>query len=235
MTTQTNHDPTFQILINSLLLDAPINSIEYVWSSTKDVLRSMALLWSEPILDSKSLLDLSIGILLLDHISANIQRYKPKMTTEDAYAYTNTNMNASPAMGSDTKSLDGMDSLLSGDILFGSRFIAVLGGFALALSCLAHVPQEPRFFAPRWFLFSLPRHRHRGGPSSAHLMYFLLLLFCLESMLIVSILMFGIHAITFPEQLEEDVKILTSLMVAWFTSLLASSFVRYYLYYSIGD
>lgn len=128
-----------------------------------------------------------------------------------------------------------MDSLFPGGILFGSPFVAVLGGFALALSFIANAPYETRMFAPRWLRALFPRQNLVGGYSSTILMYLLLFLFCLEGMLMMSILMFGCHAITFPEWIEEDVKILTSLMGVWFTSLLTSSFVRCYLYYSIGD
>lgn len=224
----TRTPSTFQIqLNNSSSLEAVITNTEYIWSSTKDLLRNIVSVWIEPIMDRRSLINLSIGVLLLEHVSVHIQRYDPKTTTERIILPSPTDR--------DTGSLDEHDSLLSGGLVFGSPFMAVLGGFALVLSCLANAPHDASFFAPAWFRVILPPHHHGSGISSALLLYVLLLMFCLESILMISILMFGCHAITFPEWLEHDVKILISLMGTWLTSLLASSFLRYYLYYSIGD
>lgn len=217
MTQNVAEDRTIRIPVNSLMLDAPLSWLEYLWNSAKEVLSSMVLLWIEPILDSKSLLDLSIGLLLLERVGANIQRYEPKIILNQA-AHSPPNMEAS----------------IPGGILFGTPFIAILGSFALVISCLSNAPHDTRLFAPTWLRMLLPRHRPAGS-SSTVLVYMLLFLFCLESMLMISILMFGCHAITFPEWLEGDIKILTSLMGAWLVSILASSFVRYFLYYSIGD
>jgi hypothetical protein len=221
----------FRVPVDSRLLDC----FDNLWSSTKEVLSGMAMLWIQPIMDPKSLIDLSIGLLLMERVSANIQRYDPKMAMERANASPSSFGGfADGAPGTGT----GMDSLFPGGILLGSPFIAVLGGVALALSCLSNAPYDTRIFASTWLRALLPRQNNLldgGGASSAGLLYLLLLLFCFESMLMVSILMFGYHAITFPEWIEEDVKILTSLMGVWLSSLLMSSFVRYYFFYSIGD
>ena len=218
-----------RIPVSALVLDAPLNWINCVWTSMKEVLSSMVLLWIEPIVDSKSLIDLSIGMLLLERVSAKIKRYEPKTMMEHS-AVRN-----SSGSGGNSGSSPGAQASFPGGILFGAPFIAVLGSFALVLSCLSHAQNDTRLFAPTWVRMLLPRHQRRGSTSSTMFTYLLMLLFCLESLLMISILMFGCHAITFPEWIEEDVKILTSLMGAWLTSLLASSFVRYYLYYSIGD
>lgn len=186
------------------------------------VLTSMISLWIQPIMDSKSLMDLSIGMLLMQRVGANIQRYQPKVMIERVHAR-------------DSGSWESGDSLLSSAIVYGSSFLAVLGGMTLLLSCVASSPQNVRRLAPIWIQIFLPRHRHGGGSSSATMMYFLLILFGVESLLMVSILMFGCHAVTFPEWMEQDLQVLTFLVCAWLTSLLASSFVRYHLYYSIGD
>lgn len=214
---------TFQIPVNSLFLDVPITCLQRVWNNVKEVLTSMVLVWIQPIMDSKSLMDLSIGMLLMQRVGANIQRYGTKTMIERVHAR-------------DSGSWDHGDSKVSSGVLYGSPFVAVLGGLALVLSCVANSPPEVRRLAPFWIRIFLPRHHyHGGGSSSASLMYLLLVLFGIESSLMVCILMFGCHAVLFPDWLDEDLQILTFLICAWLASLLASSIVRYHLYYSIGD
>lgn len=220
--TPGRNDTTFQIPVDSFLLDAPMAFLKNVWNAVMEVLTNMVLLWIEPIMDSKSLIDLSIGMLLMQRVGSNIQRYDPKAMLERVHTR-------------DSASWESGDSLLSSGVLFGSPFAAVLLGIVLVLSCQANSREDVRRLAPIWIRLFLPRYRHGGGSSSAALMYLLLFLFGIESLLMVSILIFGCHAITFLEWLEEDLQILTYLVCAWLTTLLASSFVRYHLYYSIGD
>ena len=192
----------------------------------------MAMLWLEPIMDSNSLIELSIVLLLIERVIGSIPRLDPKILAMERSTHAST-----PPLGGG--STDGSWFHVGGALL-GSPFITVLGGFAMLLSCLANnAPYETRLFGPNWWrsLF-LPRHESLmvgSAAASPGLLYFLLLLFCLEGMLLLSITMLGCHALTFPEWIEEDVKIVTSLMGVWLISLLASSSVRCCLYYSMGD
>lgn len=64
----------FQVSVDSRLLDC----FENLWSGTTEILSDMVMLWFEPILDSNSLIEISIGLLLMERVSANIKPWKKR-------------------------------------------------------------------------------------------------------------------------------------------------------------
>jgi hypothetical protein len=172
----------------------------------------------EPIMDPMILIDLSIALLILERVGANLQPYEPRFLNE-------SNMAVPPQQVANDK-VDPSTIVT----LLGSPLMALFGTLALVFSCMANSSYNSHSTLLADGL------RMASQQRSAVLLYILLVLFCFESVLVLSILLVACHALTFPQyEAEEHITVLFLLTVAWVISLMSSNFLRYNLYQSIGD
>ena len=208
---------TIRIPLNSSIwLDRPRSA----WEWTYEFLCFLV----EPILDPASLIELSIGLLLLERIGARLQRYEAELFDSTVQAAASSRQQQ--AALEETTAIPGS---FSG--ILGSPLIAIFGTFALVFSCMANSSYNVHST-----LMAPSIQRVASQQSSAVLLYLLLIFFCFESMLAISMMLVACHALTFPEfATEEHINMLFLLAVAWITSLAVSSFTRHSLYQSMGD
>jgi hypothetical protein len=217
--TSQSNGTSIRIPINSLWLDRPRDFVGDAWQLTKDAVGCITLLF-EPIMDRTSLVDLSIGLLILEHIGSRLQPFEVQSL--------NDKMTAQQPLQHVADMGERHDALWTSDI-FGSPAIAIFGTLALLFSCLANSSYDSRLLAPVWLRMVMPHQ------SSAVLLYVLLILFCLESVILLSIILLAFHALTFPQYIEEDLAILFIMTGVWICSLFGSTLMRHFLYYSMGD
>jgi hypothetical protein len=225
---------TLRIPISAGLCDrAQHVSNEFV-SGVKEAVSCLCLLFVEPIMDTSSLLDLSIGLLLLERVGSSLQPYETTLltTTEKMIYSESTNLQGNTLTSEQLELLQRHDQAFHS---FAGPAFAFLGSpFCLFLSLaamfivVANSSSNSAIFAPLWF-------RILTHQSTTFVMYILIVLFVLESVLVVCILVLACHALLFPQYLEENMSILFVLSGLWTASLMASSLVRYNLHQSIGD
>lgn len=238
-------------------IDFPISFIEAMIQIGGDILSCIGLFF-EPFMDPASLIDLSIGLLLLERVGISLEPPpEAKLLTEkmimqeivDAVA-TATSATSSAQTAGETAATAAAATLAqqySQTIgattttgaaaaaslnwyltIVGSPLIALCASLLLVYSCLSNYTYHTSGLVPFW-LRVVAHHR------SVIIIYVLVILFCIESILIVSILLLACHAITFPQHFEENMTILLILSGFLMASLTTSNVVRYSLYHSIGD
>ena len=208
-----------QIPINSLWLEVPMDAIASFLEVTGDLLNEMALLWIEPIFDDKGLLNLSIGLLVMERVGSSLQRYESKWMDEVS---TNTQISGETMS---SESLFWLDTWSWNDLL-SPPGVALFGTLAVVFTCVANASHDIQMMIPICL---------RMYDGSVMFIYILLLLFCLESIMMLAILVFACHALTFWQWMEEDLTILAVLIPTWLLSIMTSSLMRFFLYFSIGD
>ena len=192
-----------------------------VWQCTKDAMA----FFLEPLMDTSSLIDLSIALLLLECVGAYLQPYESTMCHEELLLLQRAGQLQQSTTTEDATTLA---------TLLGSPAIALCGTFTLLLSLMITSSLEgpSSFLAPIWNRISFLEEY-----SSTFLMYLLLIMFCVESILILSIMTVACHALLIPQQggAEEHLAMLMFLTTVWVVNLIISSFLRFSLYQSIGD
>jgi hypothetical protein len=151
----------------------------------------------EPVLDSSGLVDLSIALLLLERIGTFLQPSEQKLL---------------PAIVTDS-SLFVTINELAHSVVLGSPAIGLLGSLALLFSCFANSSFSS---TPSWL---------RQGSGNL-ILYIILILFCLESSLILSILLIACQTLHF----DESGGLLLVLFLCCLTSLVGSNYARRYLF-----
>lgn len=190
-----------------------------IWQLTKNLTTCLF----EPMMDPTSLIDLSIALLVLERVGANLQPYEPRFVNKESGV-----IGPLPLQQVQGK-ID--DSFLSIVNFLGSPCMAVFGTLALVFSCMANSSYNVHSTLLAEGL------RMASHTSSVFLLYMLLILFCFETMLVLFIMLVAFHALTVSQNggAEEHITVLFLLTVAWIFSLTASNFLRYSLYQRMGD
>jgi hypothetical protein len=209
---------TVQIRLDTSWIERPYYYVRDLWRWSKATMGCcLTVLLFEPIMDPTSLIDLSIGLMLLERI----QPYEEVRILSEKIILQQ-------GQHRQTVEVEEQVVLYILGLLLGSPIMTLFASTVLIFSfVLANSNYHSSLLAPLWFR-AFTRQR------STSVMYMLLALFCLESILILAILLLACHALAFPQYLEEHIAVLFTLTGAWILSLMASSVVRYNLYQIIG-
>jgi Na+/alanine symporter len=197
-----------------------------LWRWTKDAMGCMTLFF-EPIMDPTSLIDLSIALLVLERVGANyLQPYERRLFLNES-----SSLAVPPQQVAND---DKVDPSTIAAAMLGSPTLMVLLFGTLAFSWMA---ANSSYNNHSTMMLLDEGLRMASQQRSAVLLYIMLVLFCFESILVLSLLVTACHALSFPQYgaAEEHITVLFLLTVAWVISLTASNFLRYNLYQSIGD
>jgi hypothetical protein len=163
---------------------------------------AVSVFFLEPVLDSSGLVDLSIALLLLERIGTSLQPLEQKVL---------------PAIVTDSGLFETINELAH-TVVLGSPAIGLLGSLALLFSCFVNSSFSS---TPSWL--------HQG--SGTLILYIILIIFCLESSLILSILLIACKTLHF----DESGGLLLVLFLCCLTSLVGSNYARRYVVQQMGD
>jgi hypothetical protein len=217
---------TVQILVDTSWIELPYYFVRDLWRWSKATMGCyLTFFLFEPIMDPTSLIDLSIGLILLERVGANLQPHEEVRILTEKMILEHVQHRQTVEM----MEVEEQAVLYTLGLLLGSPIMTLFASTVLIFSfVVANSNYNSSLLAPLWFrIFTRQR--------STTIMYILLALFCLESILILAILLLACHALVFPQYLEEHIAVLFTLTGVWILSLMASSVVRYNLYQSIGN
>lgn len=203
---ETSRNPTvIRLPLNLIWFDRTVGLL-------KDVVRIFSFLF-EPILDHKGLLDLSIGILVVERIGSSLLPLEEKFL---------------PAIITSTSGNDLFlevireHEYLTNSMIFGSApVVGLFGSIALIFSFMANSSINTSTLFPSWL------NTHSGAIA----LYLIFILFCLEAFLIMAILAIACQNI----YSDERSGLLIILLLFWAISLIGSNYARYHLYQQMGD
>jgi hypothetical protein len=183
-------------------------SLRSGWETAKEVLYNLSFLVC-PIMDEWSLTTFCISLLFVERVLGSCLELEPILLQIHAMELKET---------PDRHLVVDSTPLIS-------PLIAVVVALALLLSCAANSSSNSLLLTPHWLRLLSSQH-------TMVIIYTLLGLFCLESLLVASILLLASHALVFPEA-ATAVNNLFLLVGVWLGSLIGSHFLRRYLYRSL--
>lgn len=177
------------------------------WETTKDFLCSLPSLLC-PIMDDWSLTTFCISLLFVERVLESCLELVPMLLQSHMME-----LNETPDR-----------HLMADSTPLISPLIAMVGALAV---CVANSSSNSLLLTPHWLRLLTSQH-------TVVILYTLLGLFCLESLLVASILLLASHALMFPEA-AATVNNLFLLVGVWLGSLIGSHFLRRHLYRSLGS
>lgn len=186
---------------NTVSIELPI---DFSWGIGvwKFTWNALSALFLQPVLDFSGLLDLSIVLLLLERVGTSLQPFEHKLL---------------PAIVTENGLFE-IENDVAQTMVLGSPAIGLFGSLALLFSCFVNSSYSS---TTSWL--------QRG--SGTLLLYIILILFCLESILVLSILLIACQAL----YAEESGVLLLVLFLCWLASLVGSNYARQYLFQQMGD
>ena len=204
---------TITLRVPSWLVDNVLGFLRLGWEFIKETATCLSFLMV-PIMDEMSLVSFSISLLLLEKLCGSCLSMEPTLVQIQMQQATRREIVHRSVVADSSQFLI--------PPLFG-----LLGTLALVMACVANSSSNALLLTPHWFRLLTSQH-------TVYVIYTLLGLFCLESILVLSILLLAGHALIFPDA-ATSIQNLFLLFGVWLGSLTGSHFLRRHLYRSLGS